>query len=88
MVIDKARRIKNGVYIASLDIEKAYDRVDRKIMKRVLRRVGFEENLVKMIESLYVNARTEISLGDVCSQWVYCKTLTNHTHSNNHHFPL
>ena len=32
-VIDKARRMKKGgTYVANLDIEKAYDRVDRKIM--------------------------------------------------------
>ena len=72
-VIDKAKRTKKGVYIAFLDIEKAYDRVDRKIMCKVLRRVDFEENLVKVIESMYVNMRAKISLGDLYSEWVYSK---------------
>ena len=42
-------------------------------MWRVLGRVGFEENLVWVIESMYVNTRAKISLGDACSEWVYSR---------------
>ena len=62
-VIDKAKKMKKEVYIAFLTIEKAYDRVDSKIMWRVLKRVGFEENLVRVIESRYESTRAKISLG-------------------------
>ena len=72
-VIDKTRRTKKGVYIAFLVIEKPYDRVNRKIVWRVLRRIGFEENLVRMIESMYENTRAKISLGDARSEWVYSR---------------
>ena len=35
--------------------------------------MGFEENLVKRMESIYMNTRAKISLGGVCLEWVYSR---------------
>ena len=43
------------------------------IMWRILRRVGLQDNLVRVMESMYINTNVKISLGDVCSEWVYSR---------------
>ena len=58
------------IYIAFLDIEKAYDRVDRGMMCRVLEEVGVSVKVVNVIKSMYVNTRAKYRLEDFESGWV------------------
>ena len=58
-------------YFAFLDIEKAYDRVDREMLGRVLSRCGVSEKIVRIISSMYVNTRAKYALGDIETEWVY-----------------
>ena len=53
-VIEKAR--ENGgrnTYIAFLNTEKAYDRVDRRMSCKVLEKIGMREKIVRIISSMY-----------------------------------
>ena len=42
-----------SVYVAYMDVEKAYDRIDRNAMWRVLGMYGVSENVINAIKSFY-----------------------------------
>ena len=69
---DCKRESKRG-YFAFLDIEKAYDRVNREILCMVLNKCGVSEKIVRIIESMYVNTRAKYALGNVETEWVYSR---------------
>ena len=50
----------NGAIVA-LDQEKAYDKIAHDYMWRVLRRFGIPENMIKVVQSLYANAYTQVT---------------------------
>ena len=58
------------VYMAFLDIEKAYDKVNRSILWKVLERCGMSEKIVNIIKSMYVNTRGKYALGELETDWV------------------
>ena len=64
-VINNLNRNKYRGYIAFIDIEKAYDRVDREILWKVLEKVGFSRKIVNIIKSMYVNTEATYILGDI-----------------------
>ena len=43
-----------------MDLEKAFDRVPRKVMEWALRKKGLEEVLVQAVTSLYEGSRTKV----------------------------
>ena len=57
------------VYFAFLDLEKAYDRVDREAMWSVLRMYGIGGRLLRAVESLYSNSRACVRVGNEVSEW-------------------
>ena len=57
------------VYFAFLDLEKAYDRVDRDAMWNVLRLYGVGGKLLKAVKSLYTDSRACVRVGDGTSDW-------------------
>ena len=69
-IIEWCNRESKKGYVAFLDIEKAYDRVNRGILCKVLRKVGFSERIVSIIESMYVNTKAKYTLNEVESDWV------------------
>jgi len=48
------------LYLAFIDLEKAFDRVPREVVWWALRRLGVEEWLVRAVQSTYVNARSRV----------------------------
>ena len=46
------------VYFAFLDLEKAYDRINRDAMWKVLRLYGIGGRLLRGVKSLYVGSKT------------------------------
>ena len=47
-------------YIAFVDLEKAFDRVQRKVLWWALRSVGVEEWAIRIIQGMYMNARSSV----------------------------
>ena len=45
------------VFWALMDMEKAYDTIDRHAMWQMLRRYGVEGKLLKAVQSFYVDSR-------------------------------
>ena len=57
------------VYFAFLDLEKAYDRVDRDAMWNVLRVYGIGGRLLRGVKSLYVGSKACVRVGNEVSEW-------------------
>ncbi|MCP4269594.1 MAG: hypothetical protein GY777_29150, partial [Candidatus Brocadiaceae bacterium] len=57
------------VYWAFMDLEKAYDRVNRDAMWQVLRLYGVGGKLWKAVKSFYVDSRACMRVGVNVSEW-------------------
>ncbi|KAF2348719.1 Reverse transcriptase domain [Trinorchestia longiramus] len=68
-IIERKRKEKKKMYLAFLDIEKAYDRVDRRRLLDVLGKIGFSENIVNIVKSLYENKCAVYRLGNLLTGW-------------------
>src|SRR5580693_8014586 len=55
---------KKELWMAFVDLEKAFDRVPREVVWWALRVVGVEEWIVKMIQGMYEGATMAVRLGD------------------------
>ena len=64
-VINNLNKNKFRGYIAFVDIEKAYDRVDRGVLWKVLEQIGFSSKIVSIIRSMYVNTQAVYKLGSI-----------------------
>ena len=53
---------KKELWMAFVDLEKAFDRVPREVVWWALRKVGVEEWLIKMIRSKYVGVTTAVRM--------------------------
>ena len=56
------------LYMAFVDLEKAFDRVPRKVIWWALRKLGVEEWIVRLVQGMYTNARSRVRVGDGYSQ--------------------
>ena len=52
------------LYMAFVDLEKAFDRVPRKVLWWAMRKLGVDEWLVKLVQAMYTNARCRVRVGD------------------------
>lgn len=57
------------VYCAFVDLEKAYDRVDRKELWKVLSEYGLESRLIQALKSLYEDSRACVRIDGVYTDW-------------------
>ena len=58
------------LYLGFLDIEKAYDRVNRGMLCKVLEKIGLSNKVVNVIRSMYENTRAKYRLGSIETDWV------------------
>ena len=56
------------LYMAFIDLEKAFDRVPRKIIWWALRKLGVEEWNVRLVQGMYANARSQFNVGEGYSE--------------------
>ena len=69
-LIERKKRDGEKLYLGFLDIEKAYDRVNRKLLCTVLEKVGLSRKIVNIIRSMYEDTRAVYVLGDLETDWV------------------
>ena len=50
--------------MAFVDLEKAFDRVSRKVIWWALRKLGVEEWIVRLVQGMYANARSRVHVGE------------------------
>ena len=63
---------REDIFVAFLDMEKAYDRVNRKKLFEVMRCYGVHEKLVRLIERIYDGSMVKFELEKVTTGW--CKS--------------
>ena len=51
-----------------VDMEKAFDRVPRKVMEWAMRKNGLSEVIIRAVMSLYDGAKTRVRVGSACSE--------------------
>ena len=56
------------LYFAFVDLEKAFDRVPRKVLWWAMRKVGIEEWIVRLVQAMYNNARSRVRVGSEYSE--------------------
>ena len=61
---DKGKKL----YMCFVDLEKAFDRVPRKVMQWAMRKRGLPETIVRAVMSLYKGARTRVRVGSELSE--------------------
>ncbi|KAF2355531.1 Reverse transcriptase domain [Trinorchestia longiramus] len=69
-VIERKRKENKKVYLAFLDIKKAYDRVDRRRLLDVMGKIGFSEKIVNIVKSLNENTCAVYRLGNLVTEQV------------------
>ena len=52
------------LFLAFFDLEKAFDRVPRKIIRWAMQKLGVEECLVRMVQVMYVGVKSMVKVGD------------------------
>jgi len=62
--IDRVKKRKGELFIAGLDINKAFDSVDREALVSELRRIKWDEKWVKCVEEIYGIEFLEIFVGE------------------------
>ena len=56
------------LYMAIVDLEKAFDRVPRKVIWWALRKLCMEEWIVQLVQGMYANARSRVRVGEGYSE--------------------
>ena len=56
------------LYMAFVDLEKAFDQVPRKVIWRALRKLGVEEWIVRLVQRMYTNAQSCVRVGEWYSE--------------------
>ena len=56
------------LYMAFVDLEKAFDRVPRKVIWWALRKLGVDEWIVRLVKGMYSNARSRVRVGEGYSE--------------------
>ncbi len=67
-LIRKVKREKKPTFLALLDITKAYDRVDREILWRVLEQMGFPERIMENLKTSYRDPKSIVHFQNIKSE--------------------
>ena len=65
---EEFRGREKKLYLCFVDLEKAFDRVPRKVMEWALRKKSLLEVLMKAVMSLYEDSRTKVRVGSGLSE--------------------
>ena len=60
---EKYLAVNKRLYMAFVDLEKAFDRVPRNVIWWALRKLGVEEWIVCLVQEMYANARCRVRVG-------------------------
>ena len=52
------------IYMAFVELEKAFERVPRKVIWWTMRKLGVEERIVKLVQGMYKNVRSRVRVGE------------------------
>ena len=61
---EKYLAVNKRLNMALVDLEKAFDRVPRKVIWWALRKLGVEEWIVQLVQGMYTNSQSRIRVGE------------------------
>jgi hypothetical protein len=76
-VCEKYLEKQNEVFVAFMDLEKVYDRVDRMAMWEVLRMYVVGDKILSVIKSMYEKSMVCVKIGQSWGgslKWMGCRT--------------
>ena len=65
---EKYLALNKRLYMAFVDLEKAFDRVPREVIWWALRKLGVEEWIVRLVQGMYANARSQFGMARVSAK--------------------
>ena len=68
-ICEKFRSKGSEVFMAFMDLEKAYDRIDRDALWKVMGIYGIGGKLLSAVKSFYIESRACVRVGDEESEW-------------------
>ena len=68
-LIELGKGRKEEISVAFLDMEKAYDRMNRKKLFEVMKCYGVHEKLVRLIDRIYDGSMVKFELEKVTTGW-------------------
>lgn len=68
IIIERQLNLKKDIYACFIDFEKAFDRVDGKILMDVLRKLGIDWKNRRLIKNLYLNQEVPMRTDDMESE--------------------
>ena len=69
-IIENANKNGEVIYMAVLDIEKAFDTVNRSLLWEILNRLGCNKKIIKLIKALYKNTKTRFKINNTYTNWI------------------
>jgi hypothetical protein len=69
MIVDKYLGVNKKVFAAFVDLEKAYDRINRNVLWKVLREYGVNERLIRCVKAMYDGSRACVRWNGSFSEW-------------------
>ena len=61
---EKNLQKKKNIYFAYFDLEKAFDRVPRRILWWVMRKLRIDEWIIQVVKSMYENAHSKVRIAN------------------------
>lgn len=69
-IIEKHRESNKETHMAFIDLEKAFDRVDRHVLWNIMRDRGYPQQLIQTVQSLYYRTRIAVKNEDKISETI------------------
>ena len=73
-VMERSREFNQPLHICFIDLQKAYDSVNRETLWRICRAYGLSDKMIKMIKLLYEGTRAEVRIDGDLSTSIQMKT--------------
>ena len=73
-VMERSREFNQPLHICFIDLQKAYDSVNRETLWRICRAYGLSDKMIKMIKLLYEDTRAEVRIDGDLSTSIQMKT--------------
>lgn len=67
LVMEKSREYNKPMYMCFIDIQKAYDSVNRELLWKICRNYGLTDKTVRMLQLLYTNFKAQVRINDELS---------------------
>jgi hypothetical protein len=68
MTMEKSREFNKPLFMCFIDIQKAYDSVNRKLLWKICQRYGLTDKIVRLLKLIYKNTRAKVRINGELSE--------------------